>query len=419
MRQNVILSIDQGTTGTRAILYDSSARAIASHYQEFRQSYPKPGWVEHDSLEIWATTKQVIKKSLEKGRVASPKIRAIGITNQRETTVLWDRRTGQPVHPAIVWQDRRTTELCEVLKRHGKEKYFRERTGLVLDPYFSGTKVSWLLKTYPKLSRLARQGRMAFGTIDSWLLWNLTGGRSHASDFTNASRTLVFNIRHKKWDVDLLKILKIPQSILPEVYPSGHHFGKTHRMDSLISGIPIFSMMGDQQAALYGQGCYSAGQTKNTYGTGCFVVVNTGKKRTLTRGLLTTLACDEKGQPVYALEGSIFIAGAAMQWLRDEMKFFKKASETDRLVRTTKDHGGIVFVPAFVGLGAPYWNPRARGMMLGITRGTGRGQIIRSALESIAHQTVDVIDVMCEEAGSRIRELRVDGGATQNRFLMQ
>ncbi len=414
-----VLAIDQGTTGTRAIVYDRSGNFLASAYQEFCQHYPRPGWVEHDPEEIWKSVLAVTRRALQRAQISASTVAAIGITNQRETTVLWDRKTGKPLAPAIVWQDRRTAEICLSLKKSPGEKIFRDKTGLVLDPYFSGTKIQWLLQHLPGLKRKAANGKLAFGTIDSWLLWNLTGGRAHATDFTNASRTLLFNIRTRRWDPELLKILKIPESILPAVQDSGSRFGETVSLGVLKRGVPIFSMIGDQQAALYGQACYRKGEVKNTYGTGCFVVLNLGSRfQKPPFGLLATLACDEKGQPVYALEGSVFIAGAAIQWLRDGLGFFKHAQETEKLAKKVKDAGGVTVIPAFAGLASPYWNASVRGVISGLTRGTTRAHIVRATLESIAHQTADVLDRMKEEKVS-IRELKVDGGATENSFLMQ
>lgn len=418
--KKAVLAIDQGTTGTRALLYDARGKLLASSYREFTQYFPRPGWVEHDPEEIWKTTLEVIQQSIKSSRVPASQIGAIGITNQRETTILWSRKTGRPVHRAIVWQDRRTAADCDSLKRRRLEKIFRKRTGLVLDPYFSGTKISWLLNHLKGLKAKARKGEILFGTIDTWLLWKLTGGRAHATDFTNASRTLVFNIHTKKWDHTLLRLLGIPHQMMPEVKDSASQFGVTEKFGSLPAGIPIRAMMGDQQAALYGQGCYDSGQAKNTYGTGCFLMANSGRRCPKPAfGLLTTLACDENGKSVYALEGAIFIAGAAMQWLRDGLGFFKKASQSENLIRKLKDSGGVTMVPAFAGLGSPYWDAHARGMISGITRGTTRAHIIRAALESIAHQSADALEMIQKHAHFRLKTLKVDGGATHNRFLMQ
>ena len=420
MPPSFILAIDQGTTGTRALLYDREGRIRGQAYQEFRQHFPRPGWVEHDPLEIWSSTLQVIKRALAGARISSLQIEAIGITNQRETTILWDRKTGKPVSRALVWQDRRTTTFCQKLKQAGHESFFRDRTGLVLDPYFSGTKIRWLLDHTPGLKRRAERGQILFGTIDTWLLWKLTGGRVHATDATNASRTLLLNLRRVAWDREILKLLKIPSAILPEVLPSAHSFGKTAGPGPLKPGIPITALVGDQQGALYGQGCYRAGEMKNTYGTGCFLLVNEGKHyRRAPRGLLGTLACDIEGKPAYALEGAIFITGAAIQWLRDGLGIIRKASETEKIAERIKDTGGVTFVPAFAGLGSPYWEPSVRGAVLGLTRGTRREHLVRAALESIAFQTADVFEVMTRALGRKPRFLKVDGGAAANHFLMQ
>ena len=415
-----VLAVDQGTTGTRAILYDKKAHVRGSAYQEFRQYYPSPGWVEHDPIEIWHSTLSVIGRALQAARVPASKIAAIGITNQRETTVLWDRRTGKAVARAIVWQDRRTAGICEDLKQRGAEPLIRSRTGLVLDPYFSGTKILWLLESVPGLRQRAARGEILFGTIDTWLLWNLTGGRAHATDATNASRTLLLNLRQCDWDEKILKLLKIPRALLPEVRPSAFSFGKTVRRGPLQEGIPICALVGDQQAALFGQGCYKKGEMKNTYGTGCFLVANEGRHyRVPPKGLLGTLACDSRGRPAFAVEGSVFIAGAAIQWLRDGLGLIRKAAETEAIVRRLKDSGGVVLIPAFTGLGAPYWDPRARGAVFGLTRGTKREHLVRAALESIAYQTADVFEEMVKAVGRRPRYLKVDGGAAANDFLMQ
>ncbi len=419
-RTSVILAIDQGTTGSRALLYRSNGKIAGSAYQEFRQHYPQPGWVEHDPQEILRSVAAVIGEALTRARLSSREIAAIGITNQRETSVLWERKSGKPVGRAIVWQDRRTTGICEQFKRKGCEPFLRARTGLVLDPYFSGTKIVWLLEHRPGLRRRAERGEILFGTIDTWLLWNLTGGRIHATDATNGSRTLLLNLRKKKWDREILKLLRIPSSILPEVHPSSFHFGKSSRFGSLGPGIPITAMVGDQQAALYGQGCYRRGEVKNTYGTGCFLMVNEGREyRTPPKGLLGTLACDAMGQPAFALEGAIFIAGAAIQWLRDGLGFIRKASETERVARRLEDTGGVVVVPAFAGLGAPHWNPKVRGAIFGLTRGTRREHIVKATLESIAYQTADVFELMARGIGRKPPFLKVDGGAAANNYLMQ
>ena len=413
-----ILALDQGTTGSRAILFDAAGRTIASAYREFKQYFPKPGWVEHDAQEIWRSCETVIRETICKSKISPEEILSIGITNQRETTVLWDRATSKPVHRAIVWQCRRTSDLCRAHKKH--EPLIHRKTGLVLDPYFSGTKIEWLLKHVPGLKKKVDAGRIAFGTIDSWLIWKLTGGRSHVTDLTNASRTMLLNIRTKKWDPVLLRIFGVPAKVLPRLQLSGSVFGTTAAIAGLPAGIPIAGVMGDQQAALYGQGCYEAGTSKNTYGTGCFIMMNTGRKFVTSKaGLLTTLACDFKGRPVYALEGSVFIGGAVVQWLRDGLKVIKSSAATEKAVRKLKDNGGIYVVPAFVGLGAPYWNSEARGLIAGITRGTTMPHIIRACLEAIAYQSRDVFDIMQKAFGGRIKELKVDGGACKNDLLMQ
>jgi len=415
-----ILSIDQGTTGTRAVVYDKNVRPVVSSYQEFKQYFPKPGWVEQDPLDIWGSVVNTIRKVMKE--VPASMIEAIGITNQRETTILWDRKTGRPVHNAIVWQCRRTAAMCDKLKENGYAELFQRKTGLVLDAYFSGTKIKWLLDNIKGLRRQAEAGRICFGTVDAYLIWKLSGGSAHVTDYTNASRTLIFNIIDKKWDGQLLKILKIPRAILPEVKTSSSIFAKVARKNGcgFVPGTPIAGDAGDQQAALFGQGCFASGEMKNTYGTGSFLVLNTGKKLTLSKkGLLTTLACDMRGNPCYALEGSIFITGAAVQWLRDELRLFRNVVETEKLAGKVPDTGGVYFVPAFVGLGAPYWDPRARGTIIGITRGTSRLHIIRATLEAIAYQVKDIVDIMQSETGQSFKSLRVDGGACRNDFLMQ
>jgi glycerol kinase len=419
MKRQFILAIDQGTTGSRAFLFDQKGQIVNSDYKEFKQYFPKPGWVEHDAQEIWKSCTDVIKGVLRKSRISAKQIAAIGITNQRETTVLWDRKTSKPLARAIVWQCRRTADICQKLSRHSPT--FQKKTGLVLDPYFSGTKIKWLLDNVKGLRKRAQNGEVCFGTIDSWLIWKLTGGNSHVTDMTNASRTLVFNIRTFRWDPELLKMLHIPGAILPRIQNSGSVFGHTVKGGfGLPAGIPITAVLGDQQAALYGQGCYDAGTVKNTYGTGCFIVLNTGKKLIHSRkGLLSTIASDINGKPIYAMEGSIFVAGAVVQWLRDQLGIIKNSSDTAKMIKGLKDTGGVYFVPAFTGLGAPYWNAQARGMISGLTRGTHAGHITRAALESIAYQTKDVFDIMKNELGKDIRSLKVDGGACQNNFLMQ
>ncbi|MBI4343361.1 MAG: glycerol kinase GlpK [Candidatus Omnitrophica bacterium] len=416
----MILAIDQGTTGTTVLLLDRRARVVAQAYQELPQRYPQPGWVEHNPREILAVTRAVIAKALRRARLPARQLAAIGITNQRETTILWDRRTGAPVANAIVWQCRRTAPLCEQLKRRGLEPMVRQRTGLVLDAYFSGTKIRWLLDHAPGLRRRAARGDIAFGTVDSWLLWHLTGGRVHATDETNASRTLLYNIRARRWDPALLRLLGVPASVLPAVRSSSGPFGMTAASAPLPAGIPITGIAGDQQASLVGHGCLGPGSAKNTYGTGCFLLLNTGPRFVASRhGLLTTLAYGGGAAPAYALEGSVFIAGAAIQWLRDGLQLIRRAAETEALARRTRDTGGVYVVPAFVGLGAPYWDMGARGAIVGLTRGTSRAQVVRATLESLAYQTRDVVEAMERDSGLRLRALRVDGGATRNDWLMQ
>ena len=418
MMKRYILAIDQGTTGSRAILFNATGKTVASAYREFKQFYPRPGWVEHDAREIWRSCETVIRETVRKSRISPEEILGVGITNQRETTVMWDRKTGRPVHHAIVWQCRRTAEICHFLKKH--EPVIHRKTGLLLDPYFSGTKIKWLLDHVPGLRRRAAQGHIAFGTIDSWLIWNLTGGRSHVTDLTNASRTLLLNIKTKKWDPELLRIFGVPSRVLPSLQLSGSIFGTTQKIAGLPSGIPIAGVIGDQQAALYGQGCFEPGTSKNTYGTGCFIMMNTGRKLVYSKeGLLTTLACDFKGKPVYALEGAVFIGGAVVQWLRDGLKIIKRSAETEKAIRGLKDTGGVYVVPAFVGLGAPHWKSDARGLVTGITRGTTAPHLIRACLESIAYQSRDVFDIMQRTFGRSIHELKVDGGACKNDLLMQ
>ena len=420
MDKRWVLALDQGTTSSRAILFDREGRVVAVAQQEFRQRYPQPGWVEHDPEEIWATQLATAQQVLNQAGVSPADVAAIGITNQRETTVLWDRTTGKPVAPAIVWQDRRTAGMCDALKAEGAEAVVREKTGLVLDPYFSATKIAWLLDNVPGLRARAERGEIAFGTIDSWLVYRLTGGRVHATDYSNASRTMLLNIHTLAWDDELLALFgRIPKAILPQVLPSSHIYGET---DPALLGapIPIGGIAGDQQAALFGQTCFDAGMAKNTYGTGSFLLLNTGTRPVASRnGLLTTVAWGVGGQVSYALEGSVFVTGAAVQWLRDGLGIIASAAETEALALSVEDTGGVYLVPAFAGLGAPYWDPYARGILVGITRGTTRAHVVRAALEAIAYQTVDVMQAMEQDAGVPLRALRVDGGAAVNDFLMQ
>ena len=432
-----ILSIDQGTTSSRALVIDHAGSVAGQGQQEFRQYYPQPGWVEHDPLEIWQTTLVAIGRAMAAAGAGPGDVAAIGITNQRETTVLWERATGRPVHKAIVWQCRRTAPLCDELKAQGHAELFRARTGLVIDAYFSGTKVKWLLDNVPGLRARAQRGEIAFGNIDTWLLWNLTGGRVHATDYSNASRTLLFNIHTLDWDDEILRILDIPRAILPQARPSSGVFGlaAANAADSavlsVLQGLPIAGIAGDQQAALFGQAGYAPGMVKSTYGTGAFLLMNTGQRAVGSRhGLLTTIgwglgeAAPAASSPhtpgvQYALEGSVFIAGAALQWLRDELQIIANAAESATLASSITDTGGVYLVPAFVGLGAPHWDMYARGAILGLTRGTGRAHIVRAALEANAYQVRDVVEAMVSDAGIPLRELRVDGGAAANDFLMQ
>ena len=412
---NYILAIDQGTTGSRAILYDKAGKPVLSAYKEFTQYFPKPGWVEHDAEEIWQSVYYCLQKVLAK----KPKIQAIGITNQRETTVVWDKNTGQPIHKAIVWQCRRTSEYCAKLKKNKSlVNYIRDNTGLAVDPYFSATKLNWILKNVPGAYLKALKGDLLFGTTDSWLLWKLT--KNHATDFTNASRTMLFNINTLRWDKKLLSVFDIPEQMLPQVKNSSGLFGHSIKLGKLPANIPVCGIAGDQQASLFGQTCFEPGMIKNTYGTGGFLLLNTGSKKIISRhGLLTTLCCDAAGRPAYALEGSVFIAGAAIQWLRDELQIIKTARDTEKIALSLTHNDGVYFVPALTGLGAPYWNTEARGTICGLTRGTGRAHLVRAALEAIAYQTKDVLNAMQKDSGLKITELKVDGGAAANNFLCQ
>ncbi len=414
-----ILSIDQGTTGSRAVVYDKRGRAVASAYQEFRQYFPRPGWVEHNPDEIWQSVNNSLQAVLRK--VPAGSIAAIGITNQRETTIIWDKKTGRPIHNAIVWQCRRTAERCNRLKKiKDQAEFFRKRTGLPIDAYFSATKIEWLLNNVSGARLKAQQGKLLFGTADTWILWKLTGGKVHATDYTNASRTMLFNIQRLGWDEDILRRFRIPKAILPEVKSSSGVFGETVKTGALPAGIPISGIAGDQQAALFGQAGFLPGSIKNTYGTGCFILFNTGKKCVSSKyGLITTLGCGKTGEPVYLLEGAVFIAGAAIQWLRDGLKILERAADSEKMSRSLKDNAGVYFVPAFVGLGAPYWDPDARGAIFGITRGTTKNHLARAALEAMCYQTKDVLAAMEKEAGLKIKYLKVDGGAVVNNFLCQ
>ncbi|AOU97894.1 glycerol kinase [Acidihalobacter yilgarnensis] len=414
-----ILALDQGTTSSRSIVFDLAGHALAQAQQEFTQHYPQPGWVEHEPEVIWGTQLATLREAVRNAGIAPADIRAIGITNQRETTLLWDRRSGQPVARAIVWQDRRSAALCDALKARGLEALFRERTGLLLDPYFSGTKLHWLLANDPDLRRRAEAGELAFGTVDSWLIHRLSGGRDHVTDVSNASRTLLFDIHRLAWDEELLGLLDIPAAVLPEVRPSAGYFA-TLDPDILGAPIPITGVAGDQQAALFGQACFEPGMAKNTYGTGAFVVMHTGARPVVGEGVLATVAWQLGDAPAeYALEGSIFVAGAAVQWLRDGLGLIPDAARVEELARSVPDNGDVYFVPALTGLGAPFWDPYARGLIVGLTRGTRDAHIARAALEAIAYRTRDAIDTMTHTTGIPLAELRVDGGACVNDWLMQ
>lgn len=418
MAKTYIITIDQGTTGSRVFLISEKGEVLASAYEEFTQYFPRPGWVEHDAEEIWASVDRLLGNALSAAGAKASDAAAIGITNQRETTVVWERSTGKPIHRAIVWQCRRTADYCETLKQQGKEGLFRSRTGLVLDAYFSGTKIKYILDNVPGARTRAEQGELLFGTIDSYLLFRLTG--EHKTDYTNASRTLLFNIHTRQWDPELCAILEVPQRMLPPAQESCSLFGKTRGLKSLPDGIPVYSLIGDQQSALYGQLCHNPGEAKNTYGTGCFVVMNLGDKFLESKnGLITTLACDARGKPVYALEGSIFIGGAVVQWLRDKLRFFDESAKSESFAKAASDDSEVVFVPAFAGLGAPYWDQNARGAILGLTRDTTAEQITRAALKAIALQSYDVIHAMEMDSGLKLPQLKVDGGATRNQYLME
>ena len=417
--ETYIAALDQGTTTSRAILFNSRGEIVSKAQYPFRQIFPQPGWVEHDPMEIWATTSRALAEAVDAAHIDPKAIAGIGITNQRETAILWDRRTGQPVYNAIVWQCRRTAEICDRLKADGLGETVTEKTGLLIDAYFSGTKLKWIMDHVPGVRQRAERGELCAGTVDSWLIWNLTGGKAHVTDYSNASRTMLFNIHTLEWDTELLNLLEIPRSILPEVRPSSGIFGSTL---PLLFGesIPIAGAAGDQQSALFGQACFSPGTAKNTFGTGGFLLMNTGDKPVSSQnGLVTTIAWGLGGKITYALEGSIFVAGAAIQWLRDELGLISSAGETEGLCREVPDTCGVYLVPAFVGLGAPYWDPYARGCLTGLTRGANRCHIVRAAVESMAYQTYDVLHAMEQDAGIPLAELRVDGGAAANSFLLQ
>jgi glycerol kinase len=415
-----ILALDQGTTGSTALVVDPDGRVLARGYAELPQYFPQPGWVEHDPEEIWSTVERAARAALGEARVSGSEIAAVGITNQRETTIVWERATGRPIHRAIVWQCRRTAPLCDQLRADGVESLVRAKTGLLLDAYFSGTKIRWLLDEVADARARAERGDLAFGTVDAWLIWKLTGGGVHATDATNASRTLCLDLRTGDWDDEMLQILKVPRRVLPAVSPSAGVLGETIDLGWLPRGVPIAGVAGDQQAALFGQACLTPGAAKNTYGTGCFMLLNTGAVPVASsHGLVTTIAWRIGGQTTYALEGSVFIAGAAIQWLRDGLGILKNAAESQELAESVPDTGGVYFVPAFVGLGAPHWDMYARGTVVGLTRGTTRAHLARAALESIAFQSRDVLEAMAADAGISIEGLRVDGGAAANDFLCQ
>jgi glycerol kinase len=417
--EKFIVSLDQGTTSSRAIVFNHGGEIVSVAQKEFTQIFPQPGWVEHDPAEIWSSQVTVATEAIVKAGLSPKDIAAIGITNQRETTIIWDKKTGKPIHNAVVWQDRRTASYCDELKKEGHDKTIREKTGLIVDAYFSGTKIKWILDNVEGAREKAESGSIIFGTVDSWLLWNLTAGAVHATDITNASRTMLFNIHTLQWDEELLQLLNIPLSMLPEVRSSSEVYGETAGQ-LLAAKIPIAGIAGDQQAALFGQMCTSKGMVKNTYGTGCFMLMNIGEKPILSKNnLITTIAWKINGQVQYALEGSIFIGGAVVQWLRDGLGIISSSNDVEDLAQEANDNGGVYLVPAFAGLGAPHWNGHARGTMVGITRGTTAAHIARAALESIAFQTMEVLQAMENDSGISIKELRVDGGATVNDLLMQ
>ena len=419
MGQKYVMALDAGTTSNRAIIFDVDSKIIGVAQKEFTQHFPQPGWVEHDAEEIWSSMHEVMREALEQSGLVASDIAAIGITNQRETAVIWDRATGRPIYNAIVWQSRQTADICEDLKRQGLVDGFKEKTGLVIDAYFSGTKVKWILDHVEGARARAEKGELAFGTIDTWLLWKLTGGKEHKTDYSNASRTLMFNIKTLEWGEALLKHLTVPKSLLPEVRPSSEVYG--HTVPSVIgASVPVAGMAGDQQSALFGQNCFSPGEAKNTYGTGCFLLMNTGEELCMSKnGLVTTIAWGLDGKVEYALEGSIFVGGSAIQWLRDGLRLVDSAPDSEWVAKKVPDAGGVYMVPAFVGLGAPYWDMNARGMIIGLTRGTTKAHIVRATLDSLAYQTRDVLGAMEADSGNRLATLKVDGGAVANNLLMQ
>jgi glycerol kinase len=414
-----VLALDQGTTSSRAILFNEEGAIVSVSQREFEQIYPQPGWVEHDPKEIFRTQRETAREAVRKANVPMKDIMAVGIANQRETTIVWDRQSGQPIHNAIVWQDRRTAPMCAELKEVGAESLVRERTGLVIDPYFSGTKIAWLLDNVPGARAKAERGELAFGTVDTWLVWQFTGNRTHVTDPSNASRTLLFNIHMNDWDPELLDLFKVPRAILPEVQPSASAFGMLPA-SVLDEPLIIGGIAGDQQAAMFGQICHQAGTAKNTYGTGCFMLLHTGDRVVQSEhGLVATACAQLPDMKEYALEGSVFIGGAVVQWLRDQLEFFASSREVEALANSVLDSDGVYLVPAFTGLGAPYWDPHARGALLGLTRGTSKAHIARAALESIAYQSAELLDAMQKDSSQKLTELRVDGGAAANDLLMQ
>ena len=420
MTQEYIIALDQGTTSSRAVLLDKNANIVEVAQREFTQIYPQAGWVEHNPMEIWASQSSTLNEVVAKAGITSDKIAAIGITNQRETTIVWEKETGKPIYNAIVWQCRRTADICTQLKADGHENYIRKTTGLVVDPYFSGTKIKWILDHVEGARERAKKGELLFGTVDTWLVWKLTQGRAHVTDYTNASRTMLFNIHTKQWDDKMLELLDIPKAMLPKVCNSSEVYGQTNIGGKGGVRIPVAGIAGDQQAALYGHLCVEPGMAKNTYGTGCFMLMNTGERAVESKnGLLTTIACNAKGKPCYALEGSIFMGGASIQWLRDELHLIHDSADSEYFATKVKDTNGVYVVPAFTGLGAPYWDPYARGAIVGLSRGANRNHIVRATLEAIAYQTREVLDAMQSDSGEKLAALRVDGGAVANNFLMQ
>ena len=420
MDRKYIMALDQGTTSSGAILFDKEGNVVATSQKEFTQFYPKIGWVEHNPMEIWGSQSGVMREVLETNSIRPEEVCAIGITNQRETTIVWEKSTGKPIYNAIVWQCRRTSEICDELKEKGSEKLIKDKTGLILDAYFSATKIKWILDNVEGAREKAENGELLFGTVDTWLIWNLTRGKVHVTDYTNAARTMLYNIKELKWDDEILEILDIPKSMLPDVKPSSYIYG--HTDEGMLSGaqIPIAGCAGDQQAALFGQTCFEEGSAKNTYGTGCFMLMNTGENIVESKhGLLTTIAWGVDGKVEYALEGSIFIGGASIQWLRDELRVLYDAKQSEFYANSVKDTNGVYVVPAFAGLGAPYWDMYARGAIMGLTRGANRAHLVRATLESIAYQVKDVLNAMQEDSGLKLKDLRVDGGASSNNFLMQ